>query len=254
MPEEKPRKLPDVGQWPDKVFPVALAAAAVLTLAGFLLAFFYAAPVNGASVDGAELIAGQMVTNKLLLSQKIFYFHMPCAVASMVLLAFAAYYCVRYLLSRSQRFDTCAKCCMEVGLLFVIATMLTGEMWTRFEWGVWWTWEPRLTTYLILTIAVVAYFVLRNAVDEPERCATYAAVVGIVCFVDVPITFLVTRLIPSSLHPVVFRAGGMTADMGITVGVCMVGMLLLGFCLYRVRFRQARLAERVQAVKQELED
>ena len=250
----KVRKIPEMGQWPDKVLPAAIVAGAIFLIAGFLLAFFYASPVAGADVDGAALVGGEMVSTKLLLSQKIFYFHMPVAATSMVIMVFMAYYCIRYLMTREQRYDTCAKCAMEVSLLFVIATMLTGEMWTRFEWGVWWTWEPRLTTYLILTVLVIAYFVLRNAFDEPERRATYAAVFGIVSFIDVPITFFITRIIPSSMHPVVFRAGGMSGDMGMTVGVCMIGMLLLGFCLYRLCFRQHRLAERTQAIKDELED
>ena len=247
-------KLPEMGQWPDKLVPAAVIAAAALVILGLYLAFFFVPPVNGASVDGAELIGGVMVTTKLLFSQKIFYFHMPVAVASMIVLVFAAYYCVRYLMTREQRFDTCARCCMEVSLVFVIATMLTGEAWTRFEWGVWWTWEPRLTTYLILTIAVIAYFILRNAIDEPERRATYAAIIGLLCFIMVPITFAVTRLIPSSLHPVVFREGGMTAEMGLAVGVCAVAFALIAFVLYRVRFRQARLQERAEAISEQLED
>lgn len=251
---EKPRRLPEAGQWPDRMAPAALAAGAVLTTVGFLMAFLYAAPVNGASVGQTVLVAGQMVSSKLLLSQKIFYFHMPVALVSFGALAFAAYYCLRFLMTKQQRFDTCARVAMEVALVFVICTMITGEMWTRFEWGVWWTWEPRLTTYLILMLIVIAYFVLRGAIDDPERRATYAAVIGIIAFVDVPICYLVTRLIPSSIHPVVLREGGMSADMGITVAVVMVGMVLVGFALYRLRFRQVRLAERVEALKEQLEE
>ena len=143
---------------------------------------------------------------------------------------------------------------MEIALLFVVCTMVTGEMWTRFEWGVWWTWEPRLTTYLILMLVVIAYFVLRSAIDEPERRATYAAVISVIALVDVPICYMVTRLIPSSIHPVVLREGGMSADMGMTVAVVMAGMCMVGFGLYRLRFRQVRLAQRVEAMKEQLED
>ena len=85
----KPVKLPEAGQWPDKVAPWALLAGIVLSTLGFLMAFLYAGPVNGAAVDGVELIGGQMVANKLLLSQKIFYFHMPVALVSFCALAFA---------------------------------------------------------------------------------------------------------------------------------------------------------------------
>ena len=127
----------------------------VLSTIGFLLAFLWASPVNGAAVNGVEMIGGQMVTSVLLLSQKIFYFHMPVAITSFIALAFAGYYAVRFLMTKNRRFDTCSKIAMEVALLFVACTMITGDLWTRFEWGVWWTWDPRLTTYLILMLIII---------------------------------------------------------------------------------------------------
>ena len=247
-------KVPEAGQWPDKLAIPALAAGAVLTTAGFLAAFLLVAPVNGAALESPELVGDVMVTHQQLLSQKIFYFHMPVAIVSFVLLAFGAYYGVRFLTTREARFDTCSRVAMELTLLFVVFTMITGDLWTRFEWGVWWTWEPRLTTYLILMLIVIAYFVMRNAVDDPELRATYASVVSVIAFVDVPICFMVTRLIPSSVHPVVTREGGMSPDMALAVMLVMAGMMLVAFGLYRLRFRQARLAERLQALKDQLDD
>lgn len=245
----KAKKLPEAGQWPDKLVLPAIIASAVLLVVGVLLAFFYAGPVNGAAVEGVEIIGGTMVANVLLISQKIFYFHMPCAITSMLLLIFAAYYAIRYLVTKEARYDTCAKTATEIGLVFVLATMATGVMWTRFEWGVWWTWEPKLTTYLILTLLVIGYFVLRAAIDDPERRGTFAAVFSIIMLVDIPICFMITRLVPSSLHPVVLREGGMTGDMVITLLTCMFGMLLLGFVMYRQRFRAHRIDERIEALE-----
>jgi len=247
-------KVPEAGQWPDKIALPALIAGTVLTTAGFLMAFLYAAPVNGAALNAPVLVGDVMVTHQQLLSQKIFYFHMPVAIVSFVALVFAAYYAVRFLMTREQRFDTCSRIAMEISLLFVVFTMITGDLWTRFEWGVWWTWEPRLTTYLILMLIVIAYFVMRNAVDDPERRAVYSSVISIIALVDVPICFMITRLIPSSIHPVVAREGGMAPDMAATVVVVMIGMMLVAFGLYRLRFRQARLQERMVALKEQLED
>ena len=247
-------KVPEAGQWPDKLAIPALAAGAVLTTAGFLAAFLLVAPVNGAALESPELVGDVMVTHQQLLSQKIFYFHMPVAIVSFVALAFAAYYGIRFLSTREQRFDTCSRTAMEIALLFVVFTMVTGDLWTRFEWGVWWTWEPRLTTYLILMLIAIAYFVMRNAVDDPERRAVYSSVISIIALVDVPICFMITRLIPSSVHPVITREGGMAPDMAMTVAVVMLGMMLVAFALYRLRFRQLRLAERLQALKDQLED
>lgn len=254
MARQKVVKVPEAGQWPDKVALPALVLGAAATTVGFLLAFLWVPPVNGAALSSPELVGDVMVTNQQLLSQKIFYFHMPVAIVSFVTLAFAAYYGIRFLTTREQRFDTCSRIAMELSLLFVIFTMATGDLWTRFEWGVWWTWDPRLTTYLILMLIIIAYFVLRNAVDDPERRATYSGVVSIIALIDVPICFMVTRLIPSSIHPVVTREGGMSPDMAITVFLIMAGMLLVAFGLYRLRFRQARLEERVNALKEQLED
>ena len=252
--DDKRPNVPEAGQWPERLVVPALVAGAVLTTAGFLLAFLWAAPVNGAALSAPVLVGETMVTHQQLLSQKIFYFHMPVAIVSFVALGFAAYYGIRFLASREQRFDTCSRVAMEISLLFVVFTMVTGDLWTRFEWGVWWTWEPRLTTYLILMLIAIAYFVMRGAVDDPERRAVYAGVISIIALVDAPICFMITRLIPSSVHPVVARQGGMAPDMAITVFAVMAGMMLVAFGLYRLRFRQARLAERVQVLKDRLEE
>lgn len=248
-------KIPRVGGIWDGIAPWVLLLGAVLTTLGFVLSFTVAHLVPGASVNGVELIGQEMVANKLLLSQKIFYFHMPVAIVSMVALFFTAYYGLRFLMTKEKRFDTAAKIATEVSLIFIICTMISGEMWQVYEWQVWWTWDPRLTTYLILMLLVIGYFILRNAIDDPERRASYAAVFGIIAFIDVPICFLITRFIPSSVHPVVFRTdSGMSPDMLLPLMLCMVGMFMIAYGLYRTRFRQAVLAERVEILKEKLED
>ena len=253
--KKKALKLPEAGGWQDKAAPWLALAGGVLTTIGFLLTFLYAPLVNGAAVDGVEMIGGQMVSNMLLLSQKIFYFHMPVAITSFVALAFTAYYGIRFLMTKEKRFDPCGKIATEIALVFILCTMFSGEMWERFEWGVWWTWEPRLTTYFILMLLVIAYFILRNAIDDPERRATYASVFGIIAFVDAPICFMITRLIPSGVHPTIFRTdSGLSPDMLLPLLVSMFGMFMIAFALYRFRFRQVRLSERVEAIKEALED
>lgn len=248
-------KLPEAGGIWDKMAPGIVLLGAVLTTVGFILAFTVAHLVPGAAVDGVELIGEEMVANKLLLSQKIFYFHVPVAITSMIAIGFTAYYGVRFLMTKEHRFDTCARIAAEIGLIFIIATMATGEMWEAYEWQVWWTWEPRLTTYLILMLLVIGYFILRSAIDDPERKATYAAVFGIITFIDVPICFMVTRLIPSGLHPVILRSdSGLSPDMLAPFLLCMFGMFMVAYGLYRFRFRQVRLAERVEVLKMKLED
>ncbi|MEG0070711.1 MAG: cytochrome c biogenesis protein [Raoultibacter sp.] len=253
--QKRATKLPRVGGTCDKIAPILLLIGAVLTTIGFILTFTLAPLVNGAAVSGAELIGDQIVANKLLLSQKIFYFHMPVAITSFVALAFTAYYGARFLATKKACYDLRARFATEIALLFIMCTMFSGELWERFEWGVWWTWEPRLTTYFILMLLVIAYFILRNAIDDPERRAVYASVFGIIAFVDAPICFLITRLVPSGVHPVVFRTdSGLSPDMLIPLLISMFGMFMLAFALYRLRLRAGLLEEKVETLKQQLED
>lgn len=238
----------------DRYVPALLVVGALVSALGFVLAFTVAPLVHGAAVT-PELIAGQLVANQLLFSQKIFYFHVPVAMSSFIALIFTAFYGVRYLMTRDEGYDVRAKTATEVAVVFMIATMVTGMPWTRFEWGVWWSWEPRLTTYLILILMAIAYFILRTAFSDSDKRCSYASVFGIIMFIDAPICFMITRLIPSSTHPVVFRTdSGLPPDMLVPFLVCMLGIVLIAFALYRVRLRQSLLSLRIERLKEELDE
>lgn len=238
----------------DRYVPALLVVGALVSALGFVLAFTVAPLVHGAAVT-PELIAGQLVANQLLFSQKIFYFHVPVAMSSFIALIFTAFYGVRYLMTRDEGYDVRAKTATEVAVVFMIATMVTGVPWTRFEWGVWWSWEPRLTTYLILILMAIAYFILRTAFSDSDKRCSYASVFGIIMFIDAPICFVITRLIPSSTHPVVFRTdSGLPPDMLVPFLVCMLGIVLIAFALYRVRLRQSLLSLRIERLKEELDE
>jgi heme exporter protein C len=234
-----------------------LGVAAVLTLADFLLAFLVTAPVlaDMSLATAGRLIGGKLIANPVLFSQKIFYFHVPVAITSFVVFFFTAYYGVKFLRTRDRVFDTKARIATEVTLIFTLLTMLTGDLWTRVEWGVWWTWEPRLTTYLIMLLLVIGYFVLRASVDDEEKRAVYASAFGIIAFLDAPISFAITRIVPSGSHPVVLRLGGGLDAMQLTAFLLgMVGMLLFGYVIYQVRYREERIKERIEVLKTSLED
>lgn len=236
------------------VIYVLLGLGAVLTTVDFLAAFLLAPLVTGAQVSEAATIGGVIVQNQLLFSQKIFYFHVPVAISSFLIFFFTAYYGVRFLMTKKKEYDTRAKIATEVTLLFVILTLITGDLWTRFEWGKWWVWEPRLTTYFIMTLLVIAYFVLRNSIEDEERRATYAAVFGIIAFIDAPISFAITRIVPSSVHPVVLRTGGGLEGWQLWAFLIgMFGMLMLAWSVYQVRLREEFLKDRLDAVKAALE-
>ncbi|OUP06816.1 cytochrome c biogenesis protein CcsA [Collinsella sp. An2] len=239
----------------ERLVPIALVLGVVLTVIDVVWTFTLAPLVQGAQLSEPVVIAGTQVTTKLLLSQKIFYLHVPVAVASFAIMLFAAIWAVRFLMTKSRRFDLYSKTSMEVTLVFIVATMISGDLWTRFEWGVWWTWEPRLTTYFILMLLVIGYFILRNALDDPERRARFSAVFCIVAFVDAPISFMITRLVPSSIHPVVFRTdSGLPPMMLIPFLLGLFGMLLIAFALTRLALRINVDAQEVEDLKERLEE
>ena len=239
----------------DRLVPPLLLLGAVLTAVDVVWTFTLAPLVQGAQLSEPVVIAGQMVTTKLLLSQKIFYLHVPVAIASFVVMAFLAYYGVRFLMTKDRAYDLRAYVAAQVALVFIVATMISGDLWTCFEWGVWWVWEPRLTTYFILMLLVIGYFILRNAIDDPEKRARFCAVFGIIAFIDAPISFFITRLVPSSIHPVVFRTdSGLPPMMLIPFLLGLFGMLMIGFALYRYALRVHGDAQAVEELKEQLEE
>lgn len=239
----------------DRLVPALLAIGAVLTAIDVVWTFTVAPLVQGARLSELAIIAGQVVTTKLLLSQKIFYLHVPVAVASFAVMVVAAFSAARFLATKDRAHDRASRTAMQVTLVFIIATMISGDVWTRFEWGVWWVWEPRLTTYFILMLLVIGYFILRNALDDPERSARFGAVFCIIAFIDAPISFFITRLVPSSVHPVVFRTdSGLPPAMLIPFLLGLFGMCMIAFALYRYALRVNTAADEVEELKERLEE
>lgn len=239
----------------DRLVPALLAIGAVLTAIDVVWTFTVAPLVQGARLSEPAIIAGQMLTTKLLLSQKIFYLHVPVAIASFAAMAVAAFFAARFLATKDRAHDRASRTAMQVTLVFIIATMISGDLWTRFEWGVWWVWEPRLTTYFILMLLVIGYFILRNALDDPERSARFGAVFCIIAFIDAPISFFITRLVPSSVHPVVFRTdSGLPPAMLIPFLLGLFGMCMIAFALYRYALRVNSAADEVEELKERLEE
>ena len=239
----------------DRLVPALLAIGAVLTAIDVVWTFTVAPLVQGARLSEPAIIAGQVVTTKLLLSQKIFYLHVPVAVASFAAMVVAAFFAARFLATKDRAHDRASRTAMQVTLVFIVATMISGDVWTRFEWGVWWVWEPRLTTYFILMLLVIGYFILRNALDDPERSARFGAVFCIIAFIDAPISFFITRLVPSSVHPVVFRTdSGLPPAMLIPFLLGLFGMCMIAFALYRYALRVNTAADEVEELKERLEE
>ena len=213
-------------------------AAAVLLAAGLLAAFLWA-PTDASTMG---------------FSQKILYFHAPIAWCGLLSFGVAFVAGILYLRRQDAKYDRLGVAAVRLGLLFSGLVMATGMIWGKAAWGVFWAWEPRLTTFLLACLLYAGYFVLRSTVEEESRRATYAALFAIIAFVDVPITFFATRLLPEGLHPVVIwpTSTGMVAADAVSLFVSMAGMTLLLVGMLRVELGIETVREELHYLKNRL--
>ena len=140
--------------------------------------------------------------------QRIFYFHVPLAWVSFLAFFIVFLGSILYLWKRSSKWDTLASSSAEVGAVFTTLFLITGSIWAKPIWGVWWTWSPRLTTALVLWLIYLAYLLVRAYASDDQRGARFAAIVGIIGFIDVPIVALaITLWRTQHPGPVVFTSG-----------------------------------------------
>jgi heme exporter protein C len=183
-------------------------------------------------------------------SQRIFYIHVPAAWIGMLAFLVVFVASIGYLVTRSSRWDRLAASSAEVGVVFTTGVMVTGPLWAKPVWGVYWEWDPRLTSYFVLWLLYLSYLVLRSYVPEPTRRARYAAVLGIVAFLDVPLVYVSVRWW-RTLHPepVVANPDGpqLPGEMLAVLLVGIVAFTLLYALLLRLRLANARQEEALAA-------
>ncbi len=183
-------------------------------------------------------------------AQKIFYVHVPLAWWGLIAFFTVFVSGILYLWKRNPFFDQLAGVAAETGVLFAGLALITGALWARSAWGVWWTWDPRLTTTLIMWFVYAGYLVVRVAGPGGERGAAIRAVLGIAAFLDVPLVFLSAKLW-RGIHPgaMASSGGGLESEMLTTLLVCLGGWGLMWLCLLGIRLRQALLRVRIEAAE-----
>ncbi len=182
--------------------------------------------------------------------QKIFYFHLPLAFMAF-LSYFVAFVCgVLYLIKKDIKWDIIGSASVEIGVVFTTLVLITGSLWARPIWNTWWTWDPRLTSSLILWLIYVAYLILRASVEQAERRATFCAVMAIVGFLDVPIVFLSARLW-RTIHPVVIKSRSIDMEpaMITVLAISMSAFLLFWITLIRIRSRVDLMELRIRTLE-----
>lgn len=192
----------------------------------------------GLFVVGADIEQGEV--------QRLMYVHVPAAWTAFVAFFVVFLGSVLYLVQRDERADRVAASAAEVGVVFIALTLLTGMLWGRPTWGVWWTWDPRLTTTALLLAVFVGYLAVRGFADDPERRARWSAIVGILGFVQVPIVYL-SVVWWRSLHQPPSSPRSVSSDILATWMLNFAAFLLVFTWMTARRTRAARLEGELEA-------
>jgi heme exporter protein C len=193
--------------------------------------------------------------------QKVFYFHVASGWVGMLSFLFAAIAGILYLIKKTKIWDLVGVAAVEIGIIFIFITIVTGSIWARPIWNTWWTWDPRLTTATIMELVYIAYIMLRQGIDDPERRSRFGAVYAIVGFISVPLTFFSIRIF-RTIHPVVIAGSDPSAvgtfdmipSMFQTMMVSIVGFSILFIDLVWHRIRLGKLANQVEELKFNIQD
>ena len=214
------------------------AAASVLLVAGLGLALFWAPE------DADQGF-----------SQRIFYVHVPIALTAYACFGWGAWKALCLLWKREQRYDLESYTAVHMGVIFGILTLVTGSIWAKISWGVWWTWSERqLTLFLVLFLFYCAYFMLRFSVEPGPRRANLSAVYALFGVALVPVSFLAIRLASDFIHPTVFTREGpqMTGEMFAAFCVSWASILLLAYVMYRVELAGKRTDANLRELREAL--
>jgi len=181
---------------------------------------------------------------------KIIFFHVPVAIAAMLCAAAALVGSVMFLLTRNFKYDAVAVAVTEVGLAFLAANLVTGSIWGRVIWGIWWTWDARLTSALVCWLLYAGYLMLRRAIEEPTQRATFAAVFSIFAFIDVPIViFSIKWWRTQHPQPVFWGGGSIPGDWYLAALLNLLALVLFGIVLTVVRLRQEEAQREIDSLR-----
>ncbi len=225
-----------------RVLQIITVVTVIAVLFGLYMALSYA---------GMDVVQGDI--------QRIFYIHVAAFMGAAVSFGAAVVGGIIYLRTRDPRWDKLALSGVEVGFTLALFNLVTGMFWARPIWNTWWTWDPRLTSAAIMALTYAAYLMLRNGIENPETRRRFASVYGILAFSTVIFTFIIIRIRPDTVHPVVIgetsqndAQGGfaMTSSMTAAFAVnSFIWSVLVPLTLIWWRVRLENLSERVEKLK-----
>lgn len=180
----------------------------------------------GLYIAPAEVELGELV--------RVFYLHLPQAIICYLSLVISVITAILFLVKKDPKYDALSETAALLGLVYGATTLLSGSIWANAAWGVYWNWDPRETTTLILWLAYVGYFFLRMSVENPERRASVSAAYNVLSFLTVPLSYMSFILWPS-LHPRLGTEGGLglTGTMVQALLLNILGALLVFIWIFR---------------------
>ena len=186
------------------------------------------------------------------LIQRIFYFHIASGWTFFVAFFIVFVGSVAFLKTRDPKWDWLSVASAEVGIAFVTVVLVTGPIWAKPVWGIWWTWDARLTSTFMLWVLFVSYLILRTLVDDPERRGVVSAVFGIFACLDVPLVyFSIWWFRTQHPQPVIGGGGSLDPKMWQAVLLSWAAMLALMTLLIRMRYRLEAMRSEVDAIRLE---
>lgn len=178
--------------------------------------------------------------------QRIFYFHVSAAIAGLTAFALNFVASLMYVFRKNRWWDSLALSSAEIGILFFCMVLITGPIWAKPVWFVWWTWSPRLTSAFVLCLLYAVYLLIRKSFVDPDRKAMVAAVFGIIAFADAPLVFFSIRWW-RDIHPsAMWETGGIDPSMRPAFYTCMAAFLVLFLFLLRRRFYLEQMRNRIE--------
>jgi heme exporter protein C len=181
---------------------------------------------------------------------RIIFFHVPAAFTCFLCFLVSLIAGVTYLKTKNLKWDALGVSVTEVGLAFGAANLISGMIWARIIWGIWWTWDWRLTSMLICWLLYGGYLVLRRAIEEPTERARLSAVMSILSFSVVPFVFFSIKWFRTQHpQPVLYGEGKMDAGYRAMLFGNWVPLLMIAFVLIAVRMMQERRQRELDALR-----
>lgn len=186
--------------------------------------------------------------------QRVFYFHVAAGWVGMLSFLVAAVAGIFYLVKKDHKWDIVGLAAVELGIVFAFINIVTGSIWARPIWNTWWTWDPRLTTATVMLLIYLAYLMLRQGIEDPDRRARFGAVYAIIGFLSVPLTYFSARIF-RTIHPIVIGSGdpSVTGSFDMTplmLRTFMFSLLTFTFIFVDLLWHRIRLGRKADQVEQ----